>query len=220
MAGSPFQWRLIAPPLLRACVARKELTMITIRNERVSDTGAREALLDAAYGDVRFTKPSHKLRDGRLPATGLSLVATEHGRIIGSVRLWHVRAGAHEALLLGPLAVDPACRNRGIGAALMQRAIRLARMRGHGAVLLVGDACYYGRFGFSAELTDGMSMAGQPDQARLLALELKPGALTGARGEIEAAGVPDLEPAKVVAPRRSRAALRAAVALQPVSHAA
>ena len=195
--------------------------MITIRNERVSDADAREALLDAAYGDVRFAKPSHKLRDGRVPAAGLSLVATEDGRIVGSVRLWHVRAGeTHDALLLGPLAVDPTCRNRGIGAALMQRALRFARMRDHGAVLLVGDACYYGRFGFSAELTDGMSMAGQPDQARLLAFELKPGALTGARGEIEAAGVPDLEPAKVVAPRRSRAALRAAVALQPVSHAA
>jgi predicted N-acetyltransferase YhbS len=181
--------------------------MVTIRNERVSDTGAREALLDAAYGDVRFTKPSHKLREGRLPAAGLSLVATECGRVIGSVRLWHVRAGAHEALLLGPLAVDPACRNRGIGAALMQRAIRLARMRGHGSVLLVGDACYYGRFGFLAELAGGLTMSGQPDAARLLALELKPGALAGARGEIEAAGMPELEPVKVVATRRSRASL-------------
>jgi predicted N-acetyltransferase YhbS len=182
--------------------------MVTIRNERVSDTGAREALLDAAYGDVRFTKPSHKLREGRLPAAGLSLVAVEDGHIVGSVRLWHVRAGAHEALLLGPLAVDPVCRNRGIGATLMQRAIRLARMRGHGAVLLVGDACYYGRFGFSAALTGGVSMAGQPDAARLLALELKPGALNGVRGEIEAAGVPELEPAqKVVATRRGRGSL-------------
>jgi len=182
--------------------------MVTIRNERVSDVSAREALLDAAYGDVRFTKPSHKLREGRRAATGLSLVAVEDGHIIGSVRLWHVRAGAHEALLLGPLAVDPACRSRGIGAALMQRAIRLARMRGHGTVLLVGDACYYGRFGFSAELTAGVSMAGQPNPARLLALELKPGAFVGANGQIEAAGVPELEPAhKVAASRRARPAL-------------
>jgi len=182
--------------------------MVTIRNERISDAGAREALLDAAYGDVRFTKPSHGLREGRLPAAGLSLVATGQGRVIGSVRLWHVRAGAHEALLLGPLAVDPACRNRGIGAALMQRAIRLARMRGHGSVLLVGDACYYGRFGFSAELTGGLSMAGQPDAARLLALELKPGALSGANGEIEAAGMPEIERVpQVVATRRSRAGM-------------
>jgi len=182
--------------------------MVTIRNERVSDACAREALLDAAYGDTRFAKPSHKLRDGRLPATGLSLVAVENGHIVGSVRLWHVRAGAHEALLLGPLAVDPACRNRGIGATLMQRAIRLARMRGHGAVLLVGDACYYGRFGFSAELTAGLSIAGQPDAARLLALELKPGALMSARGEIEAAGLPEREPArKIAVSRRVRASL-------------
>jgi predicted N-acetyltransferase YhbS len=183
--------------------------MVTIRNERVSDADAREALLDAAYGDVRFAKPSHKLRDGRVPAAGLSLVATEDGRIVGSVRLWHVRAGeTHDALLLGPLAVDPTCRNRGIGAALMQRALRFARMRDHGAVLLVGDACYYGRFGFSAELTAGLSMAGQPDASRLLALELKPGALSGAKGEIEATGLPELPRVqKVVAARRGRAAL-------------
>ena len=103
----------------------------------------------------------------------------------------------------------------------MQRALRLARMRDHGAVLLVGDACYYGRFGFSAEQAGSLSMAGQPDALRLLALELKPGALMGAKGEIEAAGPREVERVqKVVAPRRSRAALRAAVALQPVSHAA
>jgi predicted N-acetyltransferase YhbS len=75
-------------------------------------------------------------------------------------------------------------------------------------VLLVGDACYYGRFGFSAELTAGVSMAGQPDPARLLALELKPGALSGVRGELEAAGVPELERIeKVAAPRRGRVAI-------------
>ena len=94
LADSPFREPAWPAPLSAARVrARKELTMVTIRNERVSDAGAREALLDVAYGDVRFTKPSHKLREGRLPADGLSLVATEDGRIVGSVRLWHVRAG-------------------------------------------------------------------------------------------------------------------------------
>ena len=165
--------------------------MVTIRNERVSDAGAREALLDAAYGDVRFTKPSHKLRDGRLPAAGLSLVAIErrpHRRLGPAVA--RPRRRAHDALLLGPLAVDPACRKRGIGAALMQRALALARMRGHGAVLLVGDACYYGRFGFSAEQTGGLSMAGQPDAGAPAGARTQARRAHGAQGEIEAAGAP------------------------------
>ena len=94
------------------------------------------------------------------PADGLSFVAVEDGRVIGTVRLWPVTAGAgRPALLLGPLAVDPDCRNRGIGAALMRRALRDAR-RGHKAVLLVGDAPYYGRFGFSAEKTGSLWLPG------------------------------------------------------------
>ena len=70
------------------------------------------------------------------------------------------RGGTGPALLLGPLAVAPDCRKRGIGAALMQRALAAARRRGHGAVLLVGDAPYYGRFGFSAEKTAALRMPG------------------------------------------------------------
>ncbi len=137
------------------------MNMITIRRERRTDQAARERLLDAAYGPVRFSKPSHKLREGRDPADGLSFVAVEDGRVVGTVRLWPVTAGAgREALLLGPLAVDPAYRNRGIGSALMRRAMQDAQ-RGHQAVLLVGDACYYGRFGFSAEKT-GRAVAARP----------------------------------------------------------
>src|SRR5262245_55490465 len=98
--------------------------MITIRQERKSDAAEREAVLELAYGPVRFTKTSERLREGRLPADGLSLVAVEDDRIVGTVRLWHVTAGpGRPALLLGPLAVHPGCRSRGIGAALMQRAL-------------------------------------------------------------------------------------------------
>ncbi|HEY1982127.1 MAG TPA: N-acetyltransferase, partial [Xanthobacteraceae bacterium] len=171
--------------------------MVTIREEKFADVAAREALLDEAYGAVRFTKTSERLREGRLPADGLSLVATDHGRIIGTVRLWNVTAGpGRPAVLLGPLAVHPHYRNRGIGTTLMRRAIARARLAGHGAVLLVGDAPYYGRFGFSAAATGDLWMPGRFDRERLLALELKPGTLEGARSLIGATGrfepVPDL----------------------------
>ncbi len=67
--------------------------MVTIREEMIADVTAREALLDAAYGAARFAKTSERLREGRLPAHGLSLVAVDHGRLVGTVRLWQVTAG-------------------------------------------------------------------------------------------------------------------------------
>lgn len=163
--------------------------MVTIRDEKFADVDAREALLDEAYGVARFSKASQRLRDGRLPADGLSLIASDHGHLVGTVRLWTISAGPGcEALLLGPLAVHPNCRNRGIGTRLMQRAIARARLAGHGAIVLVGDAAYYARFGFSDAKTGGLWMPGAFEPHRLLALELKPGALDGARGLIGAAG--------------------------------
>lgn len=163
--------------------------MIAIRQERKTDAVARELLLDRAYGPARFTKCSARLREDRLPAAGLSFVATEAGRIVGSVRLWDVSAGpGRPVLLLGPLAVSPEHQSKGIGAKLMKQAIATARMRGHGAILLVGDPPYYSRFGFSAEKTGRLSMPGPYQQDRLLALELHAGALDGARGMIGATG--------------------------------
>lgn len=182
--------------------------MTTIRPERLTDVAARERVLDAAYGAQRFTKPSAKIREGRIPAEGLALVAIQRGQVVGTVRLWHVSAGPDRpALLLGPLAVAPEAQGRGIGGALVRRALRDARRRGHRAVLLVGDAAYYGRFGFSAQATSGLRMPGPHDPERLLAVELVPGALTGARGLVTARGrpirtaVPVLAAASVETPR-------------------
>jgi predicted N-acetyltransferase YhbS len=160
--------------------------MLTIRPEQPTDFAAREALLDVAYGPVRFAKPSQRLRERREPA--LSFVALEERRVIGTVRLWPVSAGGRPALLLGPLAVHPDCRRRGIGAALMRRAIRAAREAGHAAVLLIGDEPYYGRFGFMAAKAGALAMPGSCEPERLLALELAGGALDGARGTIRVGG--------------------------------
>ena len=163
----------------------------TIGREQASDVAARETLLDRAMGPNRRRKASEKLRRGRRPATGLSLTAKdENGRLLGTVRLWNVSCGENgrPALLLGPLAVDPLAKSAGIGSALMRHAIREADRRGHGAILLVGDAPYYGRFGFSAEKTDALSMPGPYERHRFLALELVPGALNGAAGTLVATG--------------------------------
>jgi predicted N-acetyltransferase YhbS len=169
--------------------------MIMLRQERPADVEAREALLDGAFGSTRHRKASQRLREGRLPAGGLSFVAADGRRVIGSARLWSVACGGGQpALLLGPVAVAADYRNRGIGAALVRRALREARRLGHGAVVLVGDAPYYSRFGFAAKKAAGLKLPGPFERHRLLAFELAPGALDGASGLIRAAGRPAQAP--------------------------
>ncbi len=165
--------------------------MVTIRKEAFTDIEAREALLDRVWGAARFQKTAERLREGRDPAEGLSLIAEDDDHLVGTVRLWHVSAGpSRPALLLGPLAVDAAWRGCGVGAALMRRALGVAERRGHAAVLLVGDAPYYERFGFSAEKTGALWLPGPFERQRLLGCELDAGALDGARGLIGAMGRP------------------------------
>lgn len=162
----------------------------SILAETAADVAAREALLDRAMGAGRKRKSSEKLRRGRRPSEGLAFVARgADGRVVGTVRLWDVHAGGdRRALLLGPLAVDPSMKSAGIGSALMLHAIAEAQRLGHAAVLLVGDAPYYGRFGFSADKTSRLAMPGPYESHRLLALELANGALDGARGVLRPAG--------------------------------
>ena len=158
---------------------------VRIRGERRGDVAAREQLLDAAFGADRFAKSSERLREGRSPASGLAFVASDGGRIIGTIRLWSITAGPNRScLLLGPLAVAADAQSQGIGGALMEHALRKAAFRRYSAIILVGDIGYYRRFGFSSENTAALQMPGPFERERLLACELVPGALKGARGLI------------------------------------
>ena len=161
-----------------------------IRAELASDVAAREALLDACFGDNRHTRTCQRLRDGRMPAEGLAFSAWCEGRLVGTVRLWHVSAGGIPALMLGPLAVEASYRQFGVGAALMDHALAAAKARGHRAVILLGDAPYYARFGFSAAKTGELRLPGAFERDRLLGLELSEGALDGAWGMVAPTGAP------------------------------
>lgn len=163
--------------------------MIDIREEQPDDVFAREALLDTCFGPSRFSKTCERLREGRLPATGLALSAVENGRLVGTVRLWHVSAGLScPALMLGPLAVNPEIQSCGLGGRLMRDALLRAAALHHQAVLLVGDAPYYARFGFSTAHTDDLWLPGPYERQRFLSLELVPGALAGVKGLVSATG--------------------------------
>jgi predicted N-acetyltransferase YhbS len=178
--------------LQKTAVLLTETAAFAIRAERASDVVAREVLLDACFGENRHLRSCQRLRDGRAPAEGLAFSALRQGRLVGTVRLWHVSAGGTQALVLGPLAVDPTCRNLGIGAALMTAALAAAKRLGHGAVVLLGDAPYYARFGFSALKAGKLSLPGPFERDRLLGCELREGTLDGASGMIVPAGTATL----------------------------
>jgi predicted N-acetyltransferase YhbS len=168
-----------------------------IDSESPGDLDEREFLLDQAMGYERFLKSSENLRRGRTPSDFLALVARGVAEgVVGTVRLWDVRAGEIDALLLGPLAVAPEWSGRGIGSALMVEAISRARILGHGAIVLVGDPSYYARFGFVAEAAAHLDMPGHFERHRLLGLDLSPGWLRAASG--------------LIAPRDVRGEMRAA----------
>jgi predicted N-acetyltransferase YhbS len=171
--------------------------------ERTSNSIRTTADSNCACGRWFGNSPGKTCREG----VGNFRNAT---RLVGTVRLWHVSAGGVPALVLGPLAVDPVCRKLGVGAALINHALATASERGHGAVILLGDAPYYGRFGFSDLKTGELSLPGPFERGRLLALELREGALDGASGMIVPAGKAALHGRPRSAARLRKLAPRAA----------
>jgi predicted N-acetyltransferase YhbS len=100
------------------------------------------------------------------------------------VRLSPILIREARALLLGPLTVEPPFRDRGIGQALIARALEAAKGQGHRLVVLVGDEPYYGKAGFKPIAKGQVTMTGPVDPARLLIAELVPGAFDGVKGAI------------------------------------
>ena len=162
--------------------------MFTITTERAEDGPAIETLLDRAFGPQRQSKLSYGYRAGMVPVIHLCLVARadSHGSIVGTIRYWPVAIGARRSpsLLLGPLAVEPSLAGQGIGRALIRQSLDMAAWARHESVLLVGDESYYGRFGFRPAAAQGIVMPGE-DPARLLALEIVPGALANTSGALQ-----------------------------------
>lgn len=162
--------------------------MIRIDDELPHEASAREVMLDRAFGPARFVKTCERLREGRLPAEGLSFIARAGEMPVGTLRFWHVDAGGIPALMLGPLAVDERLRSVGIGGTLMQVGLARAAELGHRAIILVGDAPYYARFGFRRALAERLALPGPVDAARFLAHEIVPGSLCSASGLVRATG--------------------------------
>ena len=144
-------------------------------NELPEHARAVEVLVDRAFGPGRFAKSSERLREGNRKLDDCSFVALAEGRVIGSVRLWPVTVGGTPVAFLGPLAVDADERSHGLGQALVEAACAAAAQAGWRAVLLVGDAPYFARIGFSAGPGAKATMPGPADQRRVLVKALVEG---------------------------------------------
>lgn len=158
---------------------------LSIMPETAGDALPVERLHERTFGPGRFVLSAYRLREHVDHLLPLSFTARIGTLLVGSVRLTPITIGKAKALLLGPLTVEPPFRSRGIGRALIARALADAKAQGHRLVLLVGDAPFYARAGFKPIRKGQVSMPGPVDPARLLVHELVPGAFKGVSGMIK-----------------------------------
>jgi predicted N-acetyltransferase YhbS len=157
-----------------------------IRLETDGDAETLSQLSAEAFGPGRFARSAYRVREGVPPVASLCLAGWRDGRLVGGIRFTAISIGEEkDAALLGPLVVDPAEKGKGFGRALVEEGLARAKAEGFALVLLVGDMPYYGRFGFSPVRPGQITLPGPVDPARLLALELVPGARARATGQVK-----------------------------------
>lgn len=159
---------------------------LTILQESAEDAEPIERLHERTFGPGRYARTAFRIREQIDHRLDLSFTARIGTLMVGSVRLSPIRIGDTPALLLGPLTVEPPFRERGIGRALLVKALEQAKAKGHRLVVLVGDEPYYGKVGFKKIPKGTASMPGPVDPARLLVAEVVPGAFEGVSGPIRA----------------------------------
>jgi len=164
---------------------------LTILPETAADAPAIERLHERTFGPGRFARTAFRIREGRTHILDLSFTARIGTLMVGSVRLTPICIGETQALLLGPLTVEPPFRSHGVGTALVKRALQEAKNGGHRLVVLVGDEPIYSKSGFKRIPKGQVRMPGPVDPARLLVAELAAGAFDGVAGLIR----PDWETA-------------------------
>lgn len=129
---------------------------------------AIEGLLDAAFGTNRRERTAYQLRTGSQPIAPLSFAIIDNDLPIACIQCWSVTIGSARLVLVGPVAVHPERQNEGYGSRLMQRMLDTAGQMAEPPMVMVGDAEYYGRFGFSADATAGWALPGPWEPHRLL----------------------------------------------------
>jgi predicted N-acetyltransferase YhbS len=170
-----------------------EKGIIVLRPEQEAEFPAIYNLVQSAFQTAKVSNGDEqnfvaRLRSGGNYIPELALVAEDEGKLIGHIMLTRTSVetacGRKPLLLLGPLTVVLERRGQGLGSQLVQEALRLAKVQGHKAVVLVGDPAYYSRFGFKSAIHFGISNTDRIPDANVLAFELVSGALRDLQGAI------------------------------------
>lgn len=162
------------------------------RPQQPADKSAVDQLHEEAFGPGRFARTAYRVREACLYDPLIALTAWDGANLIGAVHFTAITIGGQPgALLLGPLAIAPAYKNKGHGLRLIKDGMAEAGQLGFQLVILVGDLPYYQRAGFGLIGSGQITMPGPVDYARFLASELQPNALGRFKGMV----APDNEPA-------------------------
>lgn len=140
--------------------------------EDASHDAAIEFINEEAFGPGRHSRAAARIREQGPHDRSLSFICADDGETIASVRMTPVLAGTVKGHMLGPLAVRPSHKNRGIGRELVKIAVEAARRRGSEAVILVGDPPYYCALGFERVAYNALEFPGPVDPARVLVVPL------------------------------------------------
>lgn len=160
---------------------------VALAFERSHDGVLVDALIDAAFGPGRFAKAAERLREGGEPRLDLSICAWSGDRLVGVVRQWAVMIGDTPAVFLGPFAVAADQRGRGLGSALIERALSASVVSGEPLTLLVGDAPFFRPFGFETVEPGRVRMPGPVDPRRLMWRATGSFSLAGVAGAVRPA---------------------------------
>lgn len=154
--------------------------------ERPDDAALLDPLLDLTFGFDRKQRTVYRLREGIAPVPGLCFSAISPADLLlGSLRFWPVViAKTTRAIMLGPLAVEPALQGAGIGRALVRHGLAEAKRQGERICVVVGAPSYYGPFGFVNAGLSGLILPGPVEAECFQVLELMPDALKGVTGMI------------------------------------
>lgn len=140
--------------------------------EDASHDAAIEVINEEAFGPGRFTRAAARIREQGPHDRLLSFICADDGETIASVRMTPVLAGSVKGHLLGPLAVRPSHKNKGIGRELVRIAVAAAQRKGSEAVILIGDPPYYCPLGFEKVAYNALTFPGPVDPNRVLVVPI------------------------------------------------
>ncbi len=148
-----------------------------IRSQRPHDLALLDPLLARPFRPARQARTVYRLREGVAPVPDLCFAAVDqHDGLLAALRFWPIRIEEIPAILLGPLAVEPALQGRGMGRALVAHGLAEARRHGHRICVVVGEPEYYRPYGFVNAPSRGLRLPGPVDPRRFQVAELEPGA--------------------------------------------